>query len=109
MQQVENEQGGQGSHDSRGKVRASHGIQELTDYEEVEERVAPQAELCREKLQAEAKNTELSGNLRMKKNEDTSPVRGGNYVRWAEIPLKKDYQAGVQQGSRLREAREAAL
>ena len=54
------------------RERADHawrGFRKLTDYEEVEESIAPQAKVQGNKLDAEFKNTVLSANVEMDKEE----------------------------------------
>ena len=59
VQRDENEQRDQPSHNTGEEIHTSHGIRQLTDYQEVKKSVALQAKVCREKLEAEFKNTVL--------------------------------------------------
>ena len=45
----------------------------------------------------------------MEKDDYKILVRGGDYVGWAEIQLKQDYQRKIQKGFRMVGAKEAAL
>ena len=106
---LEWQEGPRSSDEAQKGGHTSHKIRKLTDYEEVEESIVPQAKVCRENLEAEFKNTLLSDNVAMKKDKAKIPVRGGDYVGWTQILLKNDYQVKVQKGFPMEAAREACL